>query len=124
MAGVSLGRDYAGPWQGKFAQEGMRAAASCTGCRRSPSAGMAFYSGDKFPAWRGNVIVGSMRFGEIPKRATCSASSSTSAARRSGARCSCTEFRQRVREVRQGPDGFIYILTDETQGGLFRLEPS
>jgi len=35
-----------------------------------------------------------------------------------------TELRQRVREVREGPDGYIYILTDETAGGVFRLEPA
>ena len=35
-----------------------------------------------------------------------------------------TELRQRVREVREGPDGNIYILTDEQAGGIFRLEPA
>ena len=34
-----------------------------------------------------------------------------------------TEFRQRVRDVRQGPDGFVYLLTDENPGALLKLEP-
>jgi aldose sugar dehydrogenase len=34
-----------------------------------------------------------------------------------------TEFRQRVRDVRQGPDGFVYLLTEENSGALLKLEP-
>jgi glucose/arabinose dehydrogenase len=34
------------------------------------------------------------------------------------------ELRQRIREVRQGPDGFLYLLTDEEEGALLRLEPA
>lgn len=35
-----------------------------------------------------------------------------------------TELKQRVRDVRQGPDGFIYILTDEEDGAVIRIEPA
>jgi glucose/arabinose dehydrogenase len=34
------------------------------------------------------------------------------------------EMRQRIRDVRQGPDGFLYVLTDEDQGALLRIEPA
>jgi glucose/arabinose dehydrogenase len=34
------------------------------------------------------------------------------------------ELRQRIREVREGPDGFLYLLTDEEEGALLRLEPT
>jgi aldose sugar dehydrogenase len=34
------------------------------------------------------------------------------------------ELRQRIREVREGPDGFLYLLTDEDEGALLRLEPA
>ncbi|MDH3423797.1 MAG: PQQ-dependent sugar dehydrogenase, partial [Gemmatimonadota bacterium] len=34
-----------------------------------------------------------------------------------------TEFRQRIRDIRQGPDGLIYVLTDEDEGALLRIEP-
>lgn len=34
------------------------------------------------------------------------------------------EFHQRIREVRQGPDGFLYLLTDEDDGALLRIEPA
>jgi glucose/arabinose dehydrogenase len=35
-----------------------------------------------------------------------------------------TELEQRLRDVRQGPDGFIYLLTDETEGAMLRIEPA
>jgi glucose/arabinose dehydrogenase len=34
-----------------------------------------------------------------------------------------TEFRRRIRDVKQGPDGFVYLLTDENPGVLLKLEP-
>jgi glucose/arabinose dehydrogenase len=34
------------------------------------------------------------------------------------------EFRQRIRDIRQGPDGFLYVLTDEPEGMILRLEPA
>jgi glucose/arabinose dehydrogenase len=34
------------------------------------------------------------------------------------------EFRQRIRDVRQGPDGYLYLLTDEDDGALLRIEPA
>src|SRR5688572_31770869 len=62
---VSLGRDYPGPWQGQWTASGVEPPLVFW----SPSisiSGMTFYTGDRFPAWRGNVFVGAMRFGEIP----------------------------------------------------------
>ena len=120
---VSLGRDYAGPWQGKFAQDGMEGPEVYW----MPSigvGGLLFYTGDRFPAWRGNAIVGSMRFGEIPNTGHMQRIVFNERGEEIRREMFLTELRQRVREVRQGPDGFIYILTDETQGGLFRLEPA
>jgi glucose/arabinose dehydrogenase len=120
---ISLGRDYAGPWQGKFAQDGMEPAA----VNWVPSiavAGLLFCSGDRFPAWRNHAIVGAMRLGEIPntghiQRIVCNENGDE--IRRE---MMLTELRQRVREVRQGPDGLIYLLTDEADGAVLKLEPA
>jgi glucose/arabinose dehydrogenase len=120
---VSLGRDYAGPWQGKFAMDNMEPAV----VNWVPSiavAGLVFYTGDRFPAWRGNAIVGAMRFGEIPNTGHMQRIVFNERGEEIRREMFLTEWRQRVREVRQGPDGLIYILTDEAQGGLFRLEPA
>lgn len=87
-------------------------------------AGMAIYTGDQFPAWRRNVFVGSLREGGIPgtghlQRVVFNAD--TEELRRESL---LTELRQRIRDVRQGPDGFLYLLTDEDDGALLRLQPA
>jgi glucose/arabinose dehydrogenase len=120
---VSLGRDYAGPWQGTFAREGMEPAI----VNWVPSiavAGLTFYSGDRFPAWRGNAIVGAMRLGEIPNTGHIQRIVFNEDGDEIRREMLLVELRQRVREVRQGPDGLIYLLTDEAQGAVLRLEPA
>ena len=87
-------------------------------------AGMAIYTGDEFPAWRGNAFVGSLQEGGIPgtghlQRIVFNAE--TEELRRESL---LTELRQRIREVREGPDGFLYVLTDEDDGALLRIEPT
>ena len=88
------------------------------------TAGMTVYAGDEFPAWKGNVFVGSLRQGGIPgtghlERIVFNAK--TEELRRESM---LTELRQRIREVREGPDGFLYLLTDEDDGSFLRIEPA
>jgi aldose sugar dehydrogenase len=78
--------------------------------------GLAFYSGDRFEAWDGNMFAGSLyqkelhrlviENGEVVHKEVL-----------------FSDKIGRVRDVRQGPDGFIYVATDETNGGIYRLEP-
>jgi len=87
-------------------------------------AGMAIYTGDRFPAWKNNAFVGGMRTGEIPgtghlERIVFNAK--TEELRRESM---LTELHQRIREVRQGPDGLLYLLTDEDAGALLKIEPA
>jgi glucose/arabinose dehydrogenase/acetamidase/formamidase len=122
---VSDGRDYSGaPIPG----HGTRAEMESPLVVWLPSiavAGMAVYTGDRFPAWRGNVFVGSLREGGIPGTGHLERivfNERTEELRRESM---LTEFRQRIREVRQGPDGLLYVLTDEEEdGALLRIEPS
>jgi len=82
------------------------------------TSGLLFYTGDRFPAWRGNALVGGL------------ASQHLSRPELDGNRVVREEallkgvVNQRVRDVEQGPDGFIYLLTDEGNGKLLRLEPA
>ena len=120
---VSLGRSYEGPWQGKFAREGIEPPLVYW----MPSiavSGMAFYTGDRFPAWRGNVFVGAMRFGEIPQTGHLQRVVFNERGEETRREMLLTELRQRIRDVRQGPDGLLYLLTDENPGALLRLEPA
>jgi glucose/arabinose dehydrogenase len=121
---VSFGRDYAGPRISESpTHEGMENPLVVW----IPSiavAGMTVYTGDLFPKWKGNVFVGSMRTGEIPGTGHLERivfNEQTQEMRRESL---LGELRQRIREVRQAPDGSLYLLTDEDDGALLRIEPA
>jgi len=82
------------------------------------TSGLLFYTGEKFPAWRGNAFVGGLKTQMLVRLEL------------DGERVVREErllqdsLRQRVRDVEQGPDGFIYLLTDEKDGRLLRMEPA
>jgi glucose/arabinose dehydrogenase len=121
---VSFGRDYAGPRISESpTHEGMENPLVVW----IPSiavAGMTVYTGDLFPKWKGNVLVGSMRTGEIPGTGHLERivfNEQTQEMRRESL---LGELRQRIREVRQAPDGSLYLLTDEDDGAVLRIEPA
>jgi glucose/arabinose dehydrogenase len=75
-----------------------------------------FYNGDRFPGWRGNMLMASMSRSLL--RVEFDAAGHPTHQERM-----LTDLRQRLRDVRQGPDGSIYVLTDETAGVMLRIEP-
>jgi glucose/arabinose dehydrogenase len=77
--------------------------------------GLLFYTGDKFPEWRGDLLAGGLVLRQIRRI-------DLDGDRVIGQQT--LKFAQRIRDVRQGPDGFIYVLTDEDRGQLLRLEPA
>jgi glucose/arabinose dehydrogenase len=121
---VSFGRDYAGP---RISENPTREGFENPLVVWIPSiavAGMAVYTGDRFPKWKNNVFVGSMRTGEIPGTGHLERivfNERTEELRRESM---LGELKQRIREVRQGPDGCLYLLTDEDNGALLRIEPA
>jgi glucose/arabinose dehydrogenase len=80
--------------------------------------GLAFYTGDRFPKWRGSAFVGALKDKHVARLEM------------DGNRVVSEErllegvVNQRVRDVEQGPDGYIYLLTDEPKGRLLRMEPA
>ena len=78
--------------------------------------GMAFYTGEDFPHWRGNLFVGSLIFGQLARLELRGEAVSHEE------RLFNNEF-GRIRDVKQGPDGFLYFLSDEEDGKLYRLIP-
>ena len=120
----SFGRDYSGP---RISEHPTREGIESPLVVWLPAiavAGMTVYTGDQFPAWRGNVFVGAMTEGRIPGTGHLQRivfNDSTEELRRESM---LREFRQRIREVREGPDGFLYLLTDEDDGALLRIEPA
>jgi len=77
--------------------------------------GMAFVSGTQFPHWQGDLLVGALR-GQMLVRLSLDGEKVLGEER-------LLQGRSRLRDVRMGPDGFVYLLTDEAQGALLRLEP-
>jgi glucose/arabinose dehydrogenase len=79
--------------------------------------GMVFYTGSRFPQWRGNLLVGGL-IGTQLSRIIFNRDGLE--ARREPM---LLELRQRIRDVRQGPDGLIYMTTDMPDGAILKLEP-
>ncbi len=120
---VSLGRDYDGPWQGQFQKDGIERPIVFW----MPSIAVSdllFYTGDKFPQWRGNALVGAMRYGEIANTGHLQRIVFNASGDEIRREMLLTDLRQRIRSVKQAPDGSIYLLTEEAQGALLKLEPA
>jgi glucose/arabinose dehydrogenase len=86
--------------------------------------GMTFYTGDKFPNWKNNVFVGGMRQGEVPRSGHLERIDFNDKWEELHRESMLRELEQRIRDVRQGPDGFLYVLTAENEGALMRIEPA
>jgi glucose/arabinose dehydrogenase len=79
--------------------------------------GMAFYTGDRFPGWRGDLFVGALR-DQMLVRLKLDGEKVVKEERL------LKNAIGRIRDVRNGPDGLLYLLTDEPRGMLARLEPA
>ncbi len=87
-------------------------------------AGMAFYTGSALAAWRGNLFVGSGRRGGIPRTGSLERIVFNDQLEELRRESLLGELHQRIRDVRQGPDGLLYVLTDEDDGALLRISPA
>jgi glucose/arabinose dehydrogenase len=114
---VTFGREYTGelitnqPWR-----EGMEQPVTIW----VPSialSGMAFYTADRFPVWKGSLFVGGLA-GQVLHRVVFTPRGPI------GREPLFADLRQRIRDVRQGPDGLLYLLTDANPGGILRVEPA
>lgn len=85
--------------------------------------GLLFYTGDKFPHWKGNIIVGSIQRGRIPGTGGLERVVFNDKLWELRRESFLQELHQRVRDVRQGPDGLIYVLTEEDDGAVLKIEP-
>ena len=85
-------------------------------------AGITFYSGDGLPEWQGDLFVASMMTGRIPGTGHLVRIVFNSRGEEVRRENLLTELRSRIRDVQQGPDGYLYVLTDEADGALLRLE--
>jgi len=121
---VSYGRTYPGPRQSEIPwQEGFEQPAVFW----VPSiaiSGLAFYTGDRLPKWKGDVFVGGLRTGEIPGTGHLERILFNEKMEELRRESLLVDLRQRIRDVRQGPDQLLYLLTDADDGAVLRIEPA
>jgi glucose/arabinose dehydrogenase len=84
--------------------------------------GMTFYTGDRFPHWKRNVFVGGLREGGIPRTGQLQRIVFNDKWEELRREPMLMELKQRIRDVRQGPDHLLYVLTAEDDGALLRIE--
>jgi glucose/arabinose dehydrogenase len=77
--------------------------------------GMAFLTSDRYPGWKGNLFIGALR-GEALVRLTIDGRAVV------GEERLLESLKERIRDVRQGPDGWLYVLTDNADGRVIRIE--
>lgn len=129
---VSYGRAYNGDHTGAQGTVDANTSGPTTDQRQAPGmedplmywvpsiaiSGMVLYTGDQFKTWKGNIFVGGRRSTQLqrivlsPKGLPLLRPESL-----------LPELKQRIAEVRQGPDGLLYLLTDEVAGALLKIEP-
>ncbi|SVB31619.1 uncharacterized protein METZ01_LOCUS184473, partial [marine metagenome] len=85
---------------------------------------MTFYTGEHFPAWQGNLFVGSMRVGELAHTGHLQRIVFNRRGQEIRRESLLAELKQRIRDVRPGPDGYLYLLTEEDDAVLLRIEPA
>lgn len=114
---ISYGREYSGDKIGEgTAKPGLEQPAYYWDPSIAPS-GMTFYTGDKFPAWKGSLFVGALKF-QLLARLEVDGNRIVKEERL------LQDMGERIRDVVQGPDGYLYLLTDEDDGRILRLEPA
>ena len=119
---ITYGENYGGGkiGEGLTAQAGMEQPLHHWTPSIAPS-GMAFLTSERYgKAWQGNLFVGSLKFAYL-NRMELTAPFSGNVLRESKL---ITEVGERIRDVRQGPDGLLYVLTDSSNGKLIRLLPA
>ena len=120
---VSLGRTYGGPWQGPFTKEGFRDPIIYWMPAIAVSS-ITFYTGDRLPKWKGDVFVSGMRYGEIPGTGQLHRILINKNLEELRREPLLVDLRRRIRDVKQGRDGLLYLLTDEADAVMLRIEPA
>jgi aldose sugar dehydrogenase len=114
---ITYGVDYSGAKIGEgAARPGMEQPVYYWDPVIAPS-GMAFYTGDAFPDWKGSILIGSLTPGLLV-RLTLKGGAVAREERYLG------DLRERIRDVQQGPDGLIYVVTDSRDGSVLRVRPA
>lgn len=114
---ITYGIGYSGlPITDKTEQNGMAQPLHYWDPSIAPS-GMAFYTGDEFPAWQGDLFVGALKMQKLVRL-------SIENGKVTEEEDLLEDFGTRIRDVRMGPDGSLWLLTDDSNGKVIRLRPA
>jgi glucose/arabinose dehydrogenase len=86
--------------------------------------GLAFYTGDRYPNWKNNLFIGGLREGEVPRSGHLERIDFNADWEELHREGMLRDLHNRIRDIRQGPDGLLYLLTDEADGALLRIDPA
>jgi glucose/arabinose dehydrogenase len=120
---ISLGRTYGGAWQGPFTKEGFRDPVIYWMPAIAVSS-ISFYTGDRLPKWKGDVFVSGMRYGEIPGTGRLDRILINKNYEELRRETLLGDLRRRIRDVKQGRDGLLYVATDEADAVILKIEPA
>ena len=113
---ITYGVDYSGAKIGEgVAKEGMEQPVYYWDPVIAPS-GMTFYTGDAYPGWKGSAFIGSLTPGQLVRLALRNGKVEREERY-------LNDLGERIRDVAQGPDGLLYLITDSDQGRILRLKP-
>ena len=121
---VSYGRTYPGPWQSDYPGHSGFEPPIVFWMPSIAVSGLAFYTGDALSKWTGDVFVGALRTGEIPGTGHVERILFNENMEELRRESLLIDLRQRVRDIRQGPDGLLYLTTDYEDGSVLRIEPA
>jgi glucose/arabinose dehydrogenase len=113
---ITYGREYSGPAIGEGTAKAGMEQPLYYWVPSIATSGMTFYSSDTNPEWKGSLFVGALA-AELVARLEFGADGNVKAEER-------FPVGERVRDIRQGPDGALYLVTDESAGRLLRLTPT
>jgi glucose/arabinose dehydrogenase len=121
---VSYGSDYRGPRFAAFSPGKEFEEPRLFWTPAIALSGMVFYTGDRFPNWKRNLFVGGMREGEIARTGQLVRIVFNDQWQELRRESLLRDLHQRIRDVRQGPDGLLYVLTEEDAAALLKIEPA
>ncbi len=120
---ISYGRTYEGPPVSAIPwKEGVELPWAYWVPGISPS-GLSFYTGERyFPSWKTSVFIGAMRVGQVEGTGHLVRIQFDENGNERRRELMLTSLAQRIRDIKQGPDGFLYLLTEEDNAAILRLE--
>jgi glucose/arabinose dehydrogenase len=121
---VSLGRTYTGPWQSQRPGHEIFEPPIVYWMPAIAVSGLMFYTGDALPKWKGDIFVGALRTGEIPGTGHLERILVNDDMQELRREVLLYDLGQRIRDVKQGPEGYIYLAVEQKDGSILRIVPA